>query len=258
MGFKNILEEISSVAGILDSKGWAEGNAGNISVNITKFAKSIPDIDKSFTPFKLNNKFKYISRNFILLTGAGKRMRNIAEDINNNSVVLYYKGDDKNFYLLKTSAFIKSKFIPEKNILPTSELLSHLAIHNYMAEQKRDDNIILHTHPLEIISLTQIKKFTNRNKINNLLKNMLSEARLVFPDGIGFVPYTMPGSREIADLTLKEIKKYKTVIWDKHGCITVGSDISEILDRIDILVKSIKVFFLCKSAGYTPVGIKKS
>ena len=78
---------------------------------------------------------------------------------------------------------------------------------------------------------------------------------LFVPDGVGFVPYALAGTEDIALATLKKLENHKAVLWEKHGCLAIGKTLSEAFDTLDILAKSTKIYFLCKSTGMEPEGL---
>ena len=47
---------------------------------------------------------------------------------------------------------------------------------------------------------------------------------VVFPSGIGVVPWMVPGGREIAVATSELMKKYDLAIWAHHGMFAAGFD----------------------------------
>lgn len=53
---------------------------------------------------------------------------------------------------------------------------------------------------------------------------MATECPVVFPDGVGVVPWMVPGGREIAVATSELMKKYDLVIWAHHGMFAAGED----------------------------------
>ena len=148
-------------------------------------------------------------------------------------------------------------FQKEKNIHPTSELKSHLSLHNLFAGEKKECRVILHTHPTELIALTQIKKYCSAQAINNLLWNMHPETKILIPEGAGFVPYILTGSQLLADKTVKSFENHDVVIWEKHGTIAGGKNLFKAFDLIDTANKAAKIFFLCTSSGFNPQGITK-
>ena len=47
---------------------------------------------------------------------------------------------------------------------------------------------------------------------------------VAIPDGVGVVPWMVPGGRDIAIATSELMKKYDVAIWAHHGIFCAGSD----------------------------------
>ena len=71
---------VAEVAGYLWTKGWAERNGGNISVNVTSLMgddeRSLPALGEAIP---LQEAMTYLAGNFFYVTGTGKRMRYVAQ-----------------------------------------------------------------------------------------------------------------------------------------------------------------------------------
>ena len=65
--------------------------------------------------------------------------------------------------------------IADQPVMPTSELPSHLAVHNYLLEKGSPYRASLHTHPIELIAMTHNKKFLEKDVATNLLWSMIPE-----------------------------------------------------------------------------------
>lgn len=242
---KNTLREMARVAEYLWQKGWAERNAGNMSVNLTGLVKA-KYTRKEGIVYELEEACPDLEGEFILLSGSGTRMRNLAAKPAKNVCLLRIGEGGKSYTLFNHS---------KDDLMPTSELSTHLSIHQKLLQQGGLQKALLHTHVNEIIALTQIPDFTSEAAINKLLWGMHPETIMFIPEGAGFVPYTLPGTREIAHKTLESLEKHRVIIWEKHGCLAVGEDLFEAFDQIDILAKSANIFFTCRNAGYDPEGM---
>ena len=84
---------------------------------------------------------------------------------------------------------------------------------------------------------------------------MIPETKAFCPLGLGIIPYTLPGSNELADATLKELDDYDVVLWEKHGVFAQGLDVMDAFDQIDVLSKSAKIYISAKCMGFTPEGM---
>ncbi len=247
----SIIRETAEVAGYLWQRGWAERNAGNISINISEIV-DIEIIDYSPFPF-LDLPFSYpkLADSSFLVTGTGKRMRDFANSPMNNGIVIKVNQSANGYWILSQKAGSSS-------FLPTSELSTHLGIHQLIAERGSPEKVVLHAHTTELIALTHAEEFCNQDSLNNLLWGMHPETIVFVPKGVGFVPYMLPGSVEIAMETIKALQNHDVALWEKHGVFAIGNCVHETFDVIDILAKSARIYFMCQSANILPRGLTAS
>lgn len=249
---KQIVNNISDVAGMLWERGWSERNAGNITVNITDLISAKADIiPEEYPKHKLISCCRELGGSWFLTTGTGGRMRDLARMPENNILVIHIDKDGETYSLISGKENINPP-------MPTSELPTHLKIHRMIKQRNSDEKVVLHTHASELIALTQLKEYCNEDKINKILWGMHPETMVFVPKGIGLVPYMTPGTDIIADRTIEALKNHDVALWEKHGIFAIGDDIIEAFDIIDILAKSAKIFFMCKNAAMEPDGLSDS
>jgi rhamnulose-1-phosphate aldolase len=242
-GFKRYFKEISEIAGYLWERGWAERNAGNFSINITEECKfEIKSLFK-FPVNSLDKSYSSLKNNFLLISSAGSRMKDVMKEPYKYTLVLYITESGKDYICFGIN---KERKKLKQEILPTSELSTHLAYQNLFKEYGSKCKAILHSHPTEIIALTHLEKFTNEQNLNELLFNMHPEVKLFIPEGVGFVPFMNSGNEEIANATLKSAQDHRVVVWEKHGCCSSGETLTDAFELTDIISKSAKIYFLCK------------
>jgi len=247
---KPVLKEIATTADILWQKGWAERNAGNISVNVTSLLKPMDYLtDKKYKEIPLPDAFPELCGHIILFSASGSRMRDVAANPSGNIVCLRINAPGN------TADIIPLTNRP-KTHNPTSELPTHLLMQQQFVLHNPGITTLLHTHATELIALSLHPKIQTKEALNEVILSMHPETVVFLPEGIGFVPFTMPGSPEIADLTAKEFLGHKTVIWQKHGGLACGRNPQDALDNLDIAAKAARIFLMCRSAGYEPEGMK--
>ena len=149
------------------------------------------------------------------------------------------------------------EIIADALVKPTSELPSHLAMHNYLLGKGLDYKAALHTHPIELVAMSHTSKFLEKDVLTDLLWSMIPETKAFCPRGLGIVPYRLPGSQELADATIEQLDEYDVVLWEKHGVCAVGCDIMEAFDQVDVLSKSAQIYINAKCMGYEPDGMSK-
>ncbi len=243
-----IKNDISVTAGFLWDKGWAERNAGNISINITKTIPEFPPGLDFHPEVELDIAYPHLKNNIIVVTGTGTRMRDVHKDTYANTCLIFMDDSGKSYRKMQ-------KFDLPNEPEPTSEFPSHLAIHNMLVAENREEHVILHTHPNKLIALTHIKEYCDEDRINNLLWSVQPETYVFIHEGLGFVPYLQTGSHDLAEATIEKFRNHRIVLWEKHGCLAIGKSAESAFDLIDIAEKSASIFFMVKNAGYDFEGI---
>ena len=240
-----VIGQVAEVAGYLWQKGWAERNGGNITVNITEFVddkiKSLPAI----APKKQIGKvLPHLKGKYFYAKGTGKRMRDLARKPMENGSIIRICEDCASY-----------EIIADNPVMPTSELPSHLSLQDYLIGTGSTYKATLHTHPIELVAMSHIQRFLRPGAMTHVLWSMIPETLAFAPLGIGVVPYAMPGSIELADATLEQIKEHDVVLWEKHGTVSVGTDIMDAFDQTDVLCKAANIYMCARNMGSEPDGM---
>lgn len=239
------VNEVAEVAGYLWQKGWAERNGGNITVNITEFIDDeihkMPAIDKERP---IGTTLPHLRGCYFYCKGTNRRMRDLARDpMDNGSVIRILDNCDS------------YEIIADKIVAPTSELPSHLSVHNYLISNGSPYKASIHTHPIELVALTHNRAFLAKDVATKLLWSMIPETKAFCPRGLGIVPYKLPGSVELAQATIEQLADYDVVMWEKHGVFAVDTNIMAAFDQVDVLNKSALIYIAAKNMGFEPEGM---
>ncbi len=238
------IDKVAEVAGYLWQKGWAERNGGNITVNITEHVddeiRNLPTISERYA---IGIALPHLKGCYFFCKGTNRRMRDLACRPMENGSVIRITEDCAHY-----------EIIADAPVKPTSELTSHLSMHNLMIGSGNGYKAAIHTHPIDLIAMTHNPEFLGKNVLTNLLWSMIPETRAFCPKGLGIVPYKMPSSVELADATIEQLAEYDVVMWEKHGVCAVGPDIIEAFDQVDVLSKAAQIYLTAKSMGFEPTG----
>ena len=148
------------------------------------------------------------------------------------------------------------EIIADKPVMPTSELPSHLSVHNYLVAKESPYKASLHTHPIELVAMTHHRLFLEKDVLTKLLWSMIPETKAFCPRGLGIVPYMLPGSVALADATIRTLDdNYDVVMWEKHGVFAVDTDIMSAFDQVDVLNKAAQIYMSARSMGFEPEGM---
>ncbi len=196
-------------------QGWHERNGGNLSYRVKP--EEVESVKENFTEGEwqpIGTEVPFLAGEYFLVTGSGKYFRNVAikpED----SICMIELDKDGAYYRIVWGLINGGR--------PTSELPSHLM--NLEVKKKLDEKyrVVYHAHPTNIIVLTFVLPLEDKVFTRELWE-MATECPVVFPDGIGVVPWMVPGGRDIAVATSELMKKYDLAIWAHHGMFAAGED----------------------------------
>jgi len=242
--------EIASVASWLWQRGWAERNAGNISVRLERADLQETILKQESKAIALPKPFPGLGGQLFMVTGTNTRMRDVAARPLENVLLIKITGDGTNYQIMSSTG--------NSQLRPTSELSSHLCIHEMLVNKRPAHRVVMHAHVTELIALTQIRELCDQQKLNSLLLGMHPETSLFIPAGVGFVPFLLPGTTTIGELTVNALEDHDAALWEKHGIFATGRTPQETFDLIDLLAKSASIWFLCRSAGLDPEGLTGS
>ena len=214
-------------------KGWHERNDGNLSYRIKK--EEVESIKENFTyqeEREIGTIVKDLSNEYFLVTGSGCYLMNVKEYPEENICIIKVNDDGTKYQIcwgLKNGG------------KPTSELPSHLM--NLEVIKRRSINekrIVYHMHATNVIALTFVLPLNSEISTRELWE-MATECPVVFPRGIGVIPWMVPGGKDIAIATSKMIEKYDAVIWAHHGMFVTGSTFDETFGLADTIEKSAEI-----------------
>ena len=71
---------------------------------------------------------------------------------------------------------------------------------------------------------------------------MITECLVVFPDGVGVLPWMICGNDEIARATREKMKEYRLCVWGQHGIFGTGKDLDETFGLIETVEKAAEIY----------------
>lgn len=188
--------------------GWDERNGGNVSyiLDEAEVAKYI-DIHQVIRTIKPAFPVNELAGKYFIVTGSGKYFKNVIADPEANLGVLRVSQDGEQLEVL---------WGLKHGAVPTSELPSHFMGHIERLKVDPNHRVVIHNHATHVIAMTFIHSL-DENQFTKTLWEMCTECIVVFPDGIGVIPWMVPGSSEIGRETAKKMKDHHAVLWPHHG-----------------------------------------
>lgn len=215
--------------------GWDERNGGNISYRLKKDdVKEYLDTGKVVRTIALGFDARALSGEYFLVTGTGKYFKNMERDPENNVGIFRISADGQNAELLWGYAD-GGKF--------TSELPAHLMSHIARLKVDPENRVVLHSHPTYTLAMNYVHELDEK-KFTHTLWEMCTECIVVFPDGVGILPWMLCGTNEIGEATAKKMETYRLVVWGMHGIYGVGKTLDEAFGLVETVEKAAQIYML--------------
>ncbi len=156
-----------------------------------------------------------LAKEYFIVTGSGKYFRNVIIKPEDSICIIELDEKGENYRIVWGLV---------NGGRPTSELPTHLMNHEVkMIATGGKHRVIYHAHPTNIIALTFVLPLEDKVFTRELWE-MSTECPVIFPEGVGVVPWMVPGGRDIAVATSELMKKYNLAIWAHHGMFASGED----------------------------------
>lgn len=216
------------------SRGWHERNGGNLSYRIKQ--EEIKDLipflkpESNWTP--IGTEVPFLANEYFLVTGSGRFLGNVAIKPKDNIGIIKVDETGTKFTII---------WGLENNGRPTSELPTHLMNLEVVKKRSNDQfRVVYHCHATNLIALTFTLPLNNAEFTRELWESSV-ECSIVFPNGIGVLPFMVPGGREIAVATSKLMEKYDAAIWAYHGLFVTGENFDNTFGLADTIEKASEI-----------------
>ncbi|MGT2854558.1 rhamnulose-1-phosphate aldolase [Streptococcus pasteurianus] len=212
---------------------WDERNGGNVSYRLTaEEVKDFEDVADVKRTYELGFDASALAGYYYLVTGTGCHFRSV------------YGNPERDLGLVKISEDGKSYDIVwgfEAGGRPTSEFPSHLMSHIERLKVNPEQRVVFHCHPTNLIALSFTQELSERH-LSRLLWKMQAESIVVFPEGVGVIPYMTPGTNEIGEATATKMADYQAVLWPHHGLFASGISLDDTYGLVEVLEKAAMIF----------------
>jgi len=204
----------------------SEGAAGNISV----YAGWKIDPRRKFPlaeTIELPLMVPELAGSTFLVTGSGRRLREIIQDpaANLGCLVIDEGGQTGRLFTSPRRLF--------KHL--TSEFNSHLAVHyDRVCATGTNFQTVIHAQPPYLTYLSHIPRYQDTTYLNRHILRWQPESIVQLPEGVGYVPFLVPGSPQLMEATVATLRIHRIILWGKHG-VVARSDVSvkRASDRIE-------------------------
>lgn len=221
-----IITQIGEAGRRLSDIEATEGAAGNISV----YLGWPVDPRRKFpiqAEIQLPEEVPELADGVLLVTGSGRRLREIQDNPMGSLGAVVVNGDGRTARLYTSPHCLFERL--------TSEFNSHLSIHrDAIGRSHTNFHAVVHAQPLYLTYLSHIPRYQDETTLNHHILRWQPEIVVQLPEGIGYVPFLVPGSSELMTATETALRTHRVVLWAKHGVIARSDrSVKRASDRIE-------------------------
>jgi rhamnulose-1-phosphate aldolase len=229
------VEEMKKTTANMYRLGWDERNGGNISymLNENQVAEYL-DLNNVIRTIPLGFDAKAVAGKIFIVTGTGKYFKNVMDDPETNLGIVRIANDGQNAELLWGYAD-GGRF--------TSEFPAHLMSHMARLGVDPENRVIMHCHPTNTLAMNYVHELDEK-KLTHTLWEMCTECIVVFPDGVGVLPWMLCGTNTIGEATAEKMKEFRLVVWGMHGIYGAGRTMDEAFGLIETVEKAAEIYML--------------
>lgn len=245
---EEILESIGRGGQRLAAIDASEGGAGNISVCLgwpIEVRRQLPIAETIELPVAAPN----LVGHTLIVTGSGRRLGDLDRLPLASLGAVVIHGDGRHGTLHTAHERLFSAL--------TSEWNSHLAVHDdTVARSGTNFHAVVHAQPPRLTYLSHIPAYRDQDLFNRRILRWQPETIVQLPEGIGILPFMLPGSAELMDATVESLQRHRIVVWSKHG-VMARSDLSvtRAVDRIEYAEAGARYEYLDLVAGGRGEGL---
>ena len=215
--------------------GWDERNGGNISWLLdTEQVGEYLDLTKVIRTIPLGFDAAALIGRIFIVTGTGKYFKNVEGDPETNLGIVRIAPDGQSTELL-WGFRDGGKF--------TSEFPAHLMSHMARLSVDPENRVVMHCHPTHTLAMNYVHELDEK-KLTHTLWQMCTECIVVFPDGVGVLPWMLCGTNTIGEATAEKMKEFRLVVWGMHGIYGSGRTMDEAFGLIETVEKAAQVYML--------------
>lgn len=225
-------------------QGWHERNGGNLTYRMSDedVREARPLFQEPRAWHELGACCENLAGEHFVATGSGRFFRNVASDPTRSVGIVEVDGCGTAWRIV---------WGLEGGGVPTSEFPTHLMNHSVRKRVTDGANrVIYHCHATNVIALTYVLPLDDRAFTRRLWQSA-TECPVVFPEGVGVMPWMVPGGVDIARATSEKMETYQAVIWAHHGLFSSGPDIDTTFGLAHTIEKSAEVYVKVLSMGAT-------
>ncbi|MFZ2362595.1 MAG: class II aldolase/adducin family protein [Anaerolineae bacterium] len=136
----------------------------------------------------------------------------------------------------------------------------HLAVHNdQVARTGANFHALIHAQPPHLTYLSHLPAYRDQDFMNRQLLRWEPETIVNLPEGIGVLPYRLPGSPALMDLNIEGLRTHRIVLWSKHGVMARSDQsVTKAADRIEYAETAARYEYMDLVNGHKAEGLTRA
>lgn len=229
------ITEIASTAANMYRLGWCERNSGNISCLLEESAVTeYIDTSKVIRAIPIGFNAAPLAGKLFIVTATGSYFKNVAADPEKWLGIIRISADGAVAELI-WGFRDGGRF--------TSELPAHLMGHIERLKADPQNRVITHCHPTHLMAMSFVHPLEEKS-FTRTLWGMCTEGIMVFPDGVGVLPWMVCGTNDIGLATAEKLREYRIVVWSMHGIYGAGKSLDDAFGLIETVEKAAQIYML--------------
>ncbi len=246
--FDGLVKAIGKAGKRLSEIDASEGAAGNISVCV----RGPLELDRAYSQMEsvpLTMSVPELAGATFIVTGSGRRLREIIEDPGGNLGCLVVQPDGKTGKLYTAPERLFTRL--------TSEFNSHLAVHyDQMLAHGIKFHALVHAQPLYLTYLSHVPAYQDEAYLSRHLLRWQPETIIQMPEGIGPIPFIVPGSSGLVAATVASLRQHQITMWSRHGVMSRSdASVMHACDLIEYAEAAARYEYLNLMAGEPAEGL---
>ena len=234
------VQQMCKITRGLYDHGWDERNGGNVSYRLTEDEISqYADTAKVLRNVPIDFDASELAGQYFLVTGTGRYFKNVIDNPEGDTGLVQIAADGHS---------VDIHWGYNDGAQPTSEFPSHLMTHITRMHIDSNQRVVMHCHPTNLIAMSFTLPLDEKT-FSRILWKMQAESVVVFPEGLGVIPYMTPGTNDIGEATAEKMKDFRAVLWPHHGVFGAGDSMDETFGLIETIEKAALIYTTIQAQG---------
>jgi rhamnulose-1-phosphate aldolase len=247
-GLDEVLASMGAAGARISEIDASEAGAGNISAYLSwpeELRRTFPVVEDVELPWHVPS----LAGGTVLVTGSGRRLRQIVDDPEANVGALRIHDDGR------TATLHTSPRRLFENL--TSELNSHLAVHeDQVSRGGLEFHAVVHAQPPHLTYLSHVPTYRDTAVMNARILRWEPETVVALAHGIGVLDFMVPGSPELMAANVAGLRKHEIVLWSKHGVMARSArSVTRAVDRVEYAETGARYEYMDLVAGGRGEGL---